>query len=98
MLYTIFIGLLSISFLTVAGGCLRVCDGLSANVWEENSISLISLFCGFMLMGLCLVRVSDSTLSSERDRAVEAGVAHYVADSKTGEVAFEYIKQGDENE
>ena len=93
MFFTI-IGFLSIGCLTVAGGFLRGCDCLGVDGSEDTATGLTLLVCGLLLVGSCLVTASDCVLSSERDRAVEAGVAHYVADSKTGEVTFEYIKQG----
>ena len=93
MLFTIIIGFLSIGCLTVAGGFFKGLQCLGVGGSEDGVILLV---CGLLLMGLCLMTASDCVLSSERDRAVEAGVAHYVVDSKTGEVTFEYIKQGEE--
>ncbi len=97
MFMVIFLVFLSISCLGVAGGFLRGCDCQDVDGSEATATGLMLLCSGSLLMGLCLAAASAYTLSYERDRAVEAGVAHYVADGKTGDVTFEYIKSGDEN-
>ena len=63
---------------------------------KQGSEGSLAGFC-LLIIAISFQAIGVSTTADvfrdiERNKAIEANAAHYVADSKTGKVSFEYLK------
>ena len=72
---------------------MRIGDPAYRKQGSEGSLKgYCILIIAISFQSLGLFSTIDLFIDIERNKAIEANAAHYVADSKTGKVSFEYLK------
>ncbi len=81
--------------LSVAAGFVlsEIFDGSGSCFFGPDTfVFCLLVLAGLTLAGLCNCACYAYGLKQERNKAVEAGVAYYRLDSKTGDTQFEYLE------